>query len=124
MVSNFYLFALDFNLLNEGEFGFLFFVFFYVLWSLIFDSELGVSLSSHLFDEFFFVFLVPLFLYFIKLHLSLHGLLFGNSFGLLHLLCVSDSVLFSLFGFLLFPLLSDLSCLFSKFIKLGLCLFR
>jgi hypothetical protein len=124
MVSNFYLFALDFNLLNEGEFGFLFFGLDYVLWSLIFDSKLGVSLSSHLFDEFFFVFLVPLLLYFIKLHLSLHGLLFCNSFGLLHLLCVSDSVLFSLFGFLLLPLLSDLSSFFSKFIKFGLCLFR
>ena len=124
VVSEFDLFALDLNLFNEGKFifflfnlncnGFLF---------LLINAEFGISLSSHLLEQFFFVIFISLLFDLVELYLSLHGQFIGNSFCVLHLFCELDSIFFSLSGLFLLSFLPYLSGLFGQLFEFSLGLF-
>lgn len=118
MVAHLNLFTLDLYLLKKWQFYFFFFrLNWNVLSFLLLNTEFSISLTSHLLNEFPFVLLISLFLNLIKFNLSLHGLLFSNSFSFLHFFCIPDSVFLSLFRLFLLSLFPDLTSFFSQFFK-------
>ena len=125
VVSDFDLFALDFDLFDKRKFLFFLFglnghwFFFFFL-----NAEFSISLSSHLIEQFFLVIFVSLLFNFVEFNLSLHGQFIGNFFGILHFFCELDSIFFPFSGLFLLSFFPYLSCLFGQLFEFSLCLFR